>query len=328
MAFGINKNLPLLTIAIPTWNRAKTLDEALGFLLPQVNSFKQDIEVIVSDNASEDQTKEVIEKYILNFPTLNIIFNRNCENIKFFGNFNRCKELAKGKFIWILSDDDFICENVIGEVMNHIHKGEDEYALIFLKNNNSHDSFHTQILNKIEFMRSETYNMGLISSAIFLNLKNNDESIISTYPGSGFIGFISVLNSFNFKNKVLTISGRCLNQANAIPTGYNFFDIFINHMGHVINYMQYVNFSNRDIKHFKNSYLIDFIRPRYLFYKAENKLNFGHFEKTDLREVDVWIRKEYSDLWRFWFCFFPLMLIPSQILTITLGFYRYIKKSK
>jgi len=53
-----------LTIAIPTYNRADSLDRNLSILMPQVKRFRKSVEVIVSDNFSTDHTQEIPEKYI------------------------------------------------------------------------------------------------------------------------------------------------------------------------------------------------------------------------------------------------------------------------
>jgi glycosyltransferase involved in cell wall biosynthesis len=63
-----------------------------------------DLEVIVVDNASTDNTGEVVSSFI--DPRLS--YRRNAENLGLFGNFNRCLEEASGEFIHILHSDDAI----------------------------------------------------------------------------------------------------------------------------------------------------------------------------------------------------------------------------
>ena len=52
---------PLLTICIPTYNRADFLKVMLEALLPQVAKVDTDVEVWVLDNASEDNTEAIVE---------------------------------------------------------------------------------------------------------------------------------------------------------------------------------------------------------------------------------------------------------------------------
>jgi len=51
---------PLVSIIIPTYNRANYLEKAIESVLKQTY---ENIEIIVSDNASTDNTMEVMQKY-------------------------------------------------------------------------------------------------------------------------------------------------------------------------------------------------------------------------------------------------------------------------
>ena len=92
---------PLVSICIPTYNRAGMVGKAIDSALAQ--SF-QNIEVLVVDNASDDNIESVIADY--HDPRLK--FYKNDRNLGLFGNCNRCVELSKGDYIHILHSDDYI----------------------------------------------------------------------------------------------------------------------------------------------------------------------------------------------------------------------------
>jgi glycosyltransferase involved in cell wall biosynthesis len=92
---------PLVSICIPTYNRAKFVSKAIDSALSQ--SY-QNIEILVVDNASHDEIESVIAHY--QDPRLK--FFKNSRNLGMYGNFNRCIELSKGKYIHILHSDDYI----------------------------------------------------------------------------------------------------------------------------------------------------------------------------------------------------------------------------
>lgn len=92
---------PLVSICIPTYNRANIITKAIDSALSQTY---KNIEVIVVDNASTDNTEEIVSSY--SDPRLSYV--RNSENLGLFGNFNRCIELYKGEYLHILHSDDFI----------------------------------------------------------------------------------------------------------------------------------------------------------------------------------------------------------------------------
>ena len=92
---------PLVTVCIPTWNRSELLRASLQSVLWQS---VRDIEVIVSDNASTDDTAEVIRA--LDDPR--VVHDRLDENIGLFGNLTRCLRLGTGAYRVVLPDDDLM----------------------------------------------------------------------------------------------------------------------------------------------------------------------------------------------------------------------------
>lgn len=99
----------LLSICIPTYNRGNFLDIALSRISIAVQGFENKVEIIVSDNNSNDNTKEVLEKYhrIFKFSSfkneVNIGLNHNLLLL--------IDKYASGKYCWLLGDDDFIYYN-------------------------------------------------------------------------------------------------------------------------------------------------------------------------------------------------------------------------
>lgn len=96
---------PLLTIAVPTFNRARYLEQFFSVLFDQVRD-EPSVELIVSDNASPDDTSVVVRRY--QDKGLLIRYVRNPENIGPDGNILQCFDLATGKYVWVFGDDDVI----------------------------------------------------------------------------------------------------------------------------------------------------------------------------------------------------------------------------
>jgi glycosyltransferase involved in cell wall biosynthesis len=93
--------LPLITIAIPTRNRSAQIRDSVESALAQTYS---NIEVLVSDNASTDDTLATLES--ISNPKLRIL--TNSENIGSNGNYNKCVREANGDYLIIVPDDDRI----------------------------------------------------------------------------------------------------------------------------------------------------------------------------------------------------------------------------
>lgn len=100
---------PKVTIAIPTYKRADLLKEALDSAINQIDY--DEYEIIVVDNNPERgcETEQLMNFY--NNP--NISYYKNAENIGMFGNWNRCVELSKGKYLTVLNDDDLLDSNYL-----------------------------------------------------------------------------------------------------------------------------------------------------------------------------------------------------------------------
>lgn len=112
---------PLLTIAIPTFNRAATLDALLRVLEPQLAQFPQ-VELLVSDNASEDHTPQVTAEAQSRFAAagLHLQVQRHTSNIGSDANFASCYATARGTFFWICGDDDLIVPGALATVIPHL----------------------------------------------------------------------------------------------------------------------------------------------------------------------------------------------------------------
>lgn len=101
---------PLVTIAIPTFNRASWLkDCVLSALVQSCSRF----EVLVSDNASTDETQDVLKQF--SDPRLRVVKQKS--NIGLLPNWNACLAEAKGDYIVFLSDDDRIAPFLLERCM-------------------------------------------------------------------------------------------------------------------------------------------------------------------------------------------------------------------
>ena len=111
----------LLSICIPTFNRSKQLDNCLNSIL--ISGFNNDnFEVCISDNNSHDDTKFTVDKYK---DKLNINYSKNSENIGFARNAINVVNMAKGKYSWILGDDDLILPQTIDKLELILRENKD-----------------------------------------------------------------------------------------------------------------------------------------------------------------------------------------------------------
>lgn len=168
-----------LTIAIPTYNRSKFLVECLQSILPQIT---EEVDIIISDNASTDNTKEVIKEY-LKYPFLR--YYRNEENLGMDGNFLNCLKKSTGKYIHLMSDDDIMMPGTIEALIKCINDNNPDF--IHLNSCNFKDN-SKDILNFSEprFEEKQTF------------ITTNKELFISKVNI-----YITFLSSIVLKNKLV-----------------------------------------------------------------------------------------------------------------------------
>lgn len=100
-------NTVLLSICIPTFNRVAYLRELLPALIGEANMVNQGdtgVEIVVSDNASHDETQAFCQSLHCPF----MAYYRNDVNIGGDRNFLACVSRAKGKYVWLFGDDELI----------------------------------------------------------------------------------------------------------------------------------------------------------------------------------------------------------------------------
>lgn len=104
-----------LSICIATYNRAYYIQETLQSIIPQLSD---DVELLVVDGASTDNTEEVVISNI-----------KKCKQIRYVRlpvkggvdyDYNQAIELASGEYCWLFTDDDKIKQGAVHELLYHI----------------------------------------------------------------------------------------------------------------------------------------------------------------------------------------------------------------
>ncbi len=220
----MNNSSVLLSICIPTYNRAVILAESLENLHKQMHFFNDNsIEIIISDNCSTDDTTNVVNRYIKQ--NLPIVYNRNKENVGSNRNFLKCIHLARGKYIWLLGDDDYLTDGSLDYLVSLLRK--DNYGLVHIRNTRRKKikeyTKKTTFLEKVSFM-STFMSVNIFNSDNIENIANPEK-----YADTFFIQIPFYINAAinSGANKNLIICGKILDCGKASGTngGYNYFEV-------------------------------------------------------------------------------------------------------
>lgn len=112
---------PLLSICIPTLNRSALLKIILENMERELAGHFDQIEIVVADNASTDNTAEIVQR-----SSLPIVYGRQESTVGFARNvLFSTADLASGEFVWVIGDDDLVLPGGIVRVLNSIHDAPD-----------------------------------------------------------------------------------------------------------------------------------------------------------------------------------------------------------
>lgn len=151
---------PLLSICIPTYNRAKVLKDCLKSIV-QAEGFSNEVEIVISDNCSTDETQQVCEFFSREYQ--NIKYFRNNANIGFSRNFLHVLECGTGAFLKISNDYNIFRKCSISFLLETIKKHiQDKPVLYFGNQARSKHSYSTSSFD--EFLIHERMGPGWISN--------------------------------------------------------------------------------------------------------------------------------------------------------------------
>ena len=111
----------ILSLAIPVYNGADKLKKQFKRIFSECDNkkFKNFIEVLISDNASNDDTKKVVnyfKKKSNKRKNIKIAYYRKKKNEGFLKNFIGLSKLVKGKYILFSTDDDLPTKGYYKEI--------------------------------------------------------------------------------------------------------------------------------------------------------------------------------------------------------------------
>lgn len=189
----------LLSIIIPTYNRSALLYRALSALLPSVADHSDCMDVFISDNASTDDTKDVVDKFMQAYPTI-ISYNCQKENLGAQLNYRDAAKQVNSRYIALLSDDDIVTPHYVSTILNTLKKQPDlayinANMLIVRDCGNAIFGVRDTVFNSglgkryntgADFLKEHTMAPSLISSNVFLREDFNlasDKIDVGTYPG-------------------------------------------------------------------------------------------------------------------------------------------------
>lgn len=309
-----------LSIAIPTYNRSYFLDNNLKQLLKEYNN---NFEIIIQDNASTDNTEEIVEKYIkLGLP---IIYERNLTNLGWTKNFEICFKKAKTKYMILLGDDDIIVNGGVDIILNNINEYNPD--LIFMnafsiKNYNKEyyaSKNDSQQFDLDEFLCETILQFRLISSYVI-----NTEYVKKVKEFSGNFAHLHVVfETLSNAKKFIKINnkliGSFINNSD-FDHKVNFSDIYVKEFFLLFNKYLSTNLSSTSIVEIENIMLKKYL-PKLIL-----KSRFGFIKNDDLVSQNFDFIFGKNDYYKKYRSYFTVNNIYNSIILFVILIFNLLKK--
>lgn len=105
----------LLSYIIPVYNGEKYLEQCLNSIINQGLSIEE-YEIICADDCSKDSSRDILLGFASNYSNIKCLFNER--NLKTSSSLNNALAAARGKYIWIIGQDDTIESNSAAKLLN------------------------------------------------------------------------------------------------------------------------------------------------------------------------------------------------------------------
>lgn len=307
-----------LSICIPTYNRSECLKECLSAVLASVAGYEHEIEVVISDNASIDDTGSVVRALQEKHPWIR--YHKNEQNIGAERNFYLLAALAQGENIWIFGDDDKMEASAVAIVLDNIRAG---YDLTICNYSTWDKQFAAQIKKRglpgdqdqsfedaNELMKRFGLHLGYISSvvikrSIFLKLPENKYESFAEY-GFPFVYAVYVgIAKSAFRAGF--IASPLLRNRSGNSGDYDWYKYFVTGTSLIFDELLHMGYTRSAVQAAKQRVLRECVMPNFAGRKLQvNEHNSKH--------VTSLLFKHYKYNWEFWLYCLPILFAPSFML--------------
>lgn len=313
----MNVNLnPLLSIAIPTWNRAVYLTETLAQLAAELKfTDPLAVEIFVSDNASTDDTQDVVEYWIK--AGLSVKYKKNAENIGSDANIAQCFNSAKGKYVLILGDDDVFVDGALKSLLDLLR--ENEFGVVCMRSYGFNHSFRKEfpgggggpiIYDKVDEFFQKTGPFITLISVCVINkqlLRGVDASI---FCGSNLVQVHLVARAAISANHNIFFNKYLIACKRNNSGGYNFAKVFVENFFGIMGSYKGDAFTTRGLSKLESRLMRSF----YPFYLYKSRLQKK--DEIELKSDRLIYSSRFKGRWEYEIVLRPILCWPRPLAII------------
>jgi glycosyltransferase involved in cell wall biosynthesis len=322
----------LLSICIPTYNRSKFLKTCLEGFVGQIleDGLTGSVEIVISDNCSPDDTGDTVSAFKRQFH--NITYSRNEQNLGVDRNVAKAISLARGEYIWFFSDDDWIADGAVANIVGRLKPGAPGAMIVNWLNYypggqvTAKDlKFDTdKVFGSLSELLGTVNSTFFLSSLMFKRELLNHELASSYFSPPGFFHWGAFLNAAANSSSCGVIADPLIcHRVGNESYLRQWPEIFLNIMpDFFMKCAAELGISQKAIDYQLNNYLtkvslMTIMQVRVLF-------NRSHAELKDvLRNSSAY----YGSYFKYYLYIVPPFYIPTPVLKGMLFLYRYFKRT-
>lgn len=274
------------SIIIPTHNSAEGVGKTLNSLINQTLDFEKNIEAIVVDNNSVDNTRRICEKFTCEYPNNIRFFENDLQIAKNIG-----LEKANGKYIGFLENNDYLSENSLKDVLKFFNDSPDvdvtTVPIYYYKNNRKERYLdYTVKKTSIANLLKEPEKSQLLGPSTFIR-----KDAIKTFFLNDFNEYISFLNDILINNPNLGICKEASYymkyiEEKMLPTEDRYLD-----------FDEYDDFVENNLNNIVSKSKEKFLKmPKFIHYELLNQINWIFSMEQSKYELDLSKLKKIVEL--------------------------------
>jgi abequosyltransferase len=301
---------PILSITIPTYNRAFWLKLCLEQLLPQIKAYPDEIELIISDNCSPDNTEDVVKSFLNS--GFKFQYVRNSTNIGSDANIAQCFNLARGRYVLILGDDDLFIDDAISKLLVQLRMAK--FGVVCIKPYGFDNDFRSEYPGSIgndklydnagNFLAGIGPLMTLISGSV-INKSILNSIDANDYCGENLVQVHLVIQAAVKAKQNLFMNHYMIGCKRNNSGGYDFAKVFVENVGKILDLYTGEGLTRKDVLSIERKFIVSYF-PFYLMKQR-------YYRQGDISSTFKYFSKRYGSRFIFYLWLYPILKSPRWI---------------
>lgn len=330
----------LLSLCIPTYQRAALLKECLDAVLQQWTQDltppqRSQIEIIVSDNASADDTAQAVERVRAAYPASPLTYTRQTSNIGADANVYSVMHQAAGTYLYVLADDDILLPGALLKLLSLIEQNPAAGAFCLnicaFTKNVSALGLPVFTLSKDLVIADPNDALEFLSTWItFLSIIAFRRDVLTTKDHSPWIGS-NLGHACVFLDALLNCGPLWVTKEPLLAVrtdntgGYSFFRVFVTQFSALLQYAEQAGYTASAVRRVRIRHLTGFVLPGVMTSRLRGDAGRAAHSR---REGVYSLLSVYGPHPFVLGVVLPVMLMPAWILRVLAPLGRYLKGTR